>query len=153
TQILEGGLDCVLDLPFSQDDPVGPPTVHTIDWTDATALGTRADLRLLVHLDFGDHPAGRGVPPDEVDTSFLADHAATSVAADEILRSEQCVTRNPDVDAALALRHPHDLAATQDRDPELVDPAGQDALEVALPEREHVVVAGRKVADVQRGVR
>jgi hypothetical protein len=38
-----------------------------------------------------------------------------------------------------------------DRHPELIDPAGQDALDVLLPQPEPVVVPGRKVADVQCG--
>jgi hypothetical protein len=33
---------------------------------------------------------------------------------------------------------------------QLADPAGQDALDVVLPQPEPVVVAGGKVADVQR---
>ena len=56
-----------------------------------------------------------------------------------------------DVDAGVVLREAHHLAATKDRDPELTDPAGQDGLEVALPERKEVVVAGGEVADVQEG--
>ncbi len=37
-----------------------------------------------------------------------------------------------------------------DRDTELVDPAGEDALDVVLPQPQRVRVAGREVADVQR---
>ena len=54
-----------------------------------------------------------------------------------------------DIDAGVVLREAHHLAATKDRNPELADPVGQDGLEVALPQREHVVVAGGEVADVQ----
>ena len=35
-----------------------------------------------------------------------------------------------DVDAGVVLREAHHLAATKDRNPELIDPAGQDGLEV-----------------------
>jgi hypothetical protein len=38
-----------------------------------------------------------------------------------------------------------------DRHRQLADPAGEDALDVALPEREPIVVPGGKVADVQWG--
>src|SRR5439155_6355783 len=43
----------------------------------------------------------------------------------------------------------HHLAATKHPDPELTDPVSQDALEVLLPQRKPVVVAGGAVADVQ----
>ena len=41
------------------------------------------------------------------------------------------------------------LTSAIDRDPQLVDPGGEDAFDMALPQREPVVVAGWKVADVQ----
>ena len=138
---------CLLE----QHDPVRPSALLPVDGTDATTLGAHADLRLLVHLDLGDQVAGRRVPPGEVDAGRLADQAASSVAPDEVLRSQRRVVGQLDVDAGVVLREAHHLAAAKDRDPELVDPAGQDALEVALPEREQVVVAGGEVADVQEG--
>ena len=149
-EILQGGLAGVFDLLFLQHDPERPSALHPVDGTDATALGAHADLRLLVHLDLGDHPAGRGIQPGEVDAGGLADQAASSVAADEVLRSERRVAGQLDIDAGVVLREAHHLAATKDRNPELTDPVGQDALEVALPERKPVVVAGGEVADVQR---
>ena len=126
--------------------PVFPPT----DGMGADAVATEAELRLLVHLDLGDHPAGRGIQPGEVDAGCLADQAASSVAADEVLRSERRVAGQLDIDAGVVLSEAHHLAAAKDRNPELIDPVSQDALEVALPQREHVVVAGGEVADVQR---
>ena len=93
----------------------------------------------------------RRVPPEEVDAGRLADHAASSVAPDEVLGSERRAAGQLDIDAGVVLREAHHLAAAEDRDPELVDPAGQDALDVALPERKEVVVAGGEVADVQAG--
>ena len=134
---------------FPEHDPERPSALRPVDGTDATALAAQADLRLLVHLDLGDHPAGRRIQPGEVDAGGLADQAASSVAADEILRSERRVVGQLDIDAGVVLREAHHLAATKDRNPELTDPAGQDGLEVALPERKHVVVAGGEVADVQ----
>ena len=69
---------------------------------------------------------------------------------DEVLRPERRAARKLDVDAAAVLGEAHHLAAPEDRDPELIDhPAGQDALEVALAEREKAVVARREVGDVQ----
>ena len=122
-----------------------------VDGTDAATLGAHADLRLLVHLDLGDQVAGRRVPPGEVDAGRLADQAASAVAPDEVLRPQRRAAGQLDVDAGVVLREAHHLALAEDRHPELLDPAGQDALEVALPEREQVVVAGREVADVEEG--
>ena len=128
---------------------IGSPACRRPRACCAGAVATEAELRLLVHLDLGDHPAGRGIQPGEVDAGCLADQAASSVAADEVLRSERRVVGQLDIDAGVVLREAHHLAATKDRNPELSDPVGQDALEVALPQREHVVVAGGEVADVQ----
>src|SRR5207237_9367610 len=94
------------------------------------------------HLDLGDHPAGRGIQPGEVDAGCLADQAASSVAADEVLRSDRGVAGHLDIDAGVVLSEAHHLAATKDRNPELTDPVSQDGLEAALPERKPVVVAG-----------
>ena len=55
-----------------------------------------------------------------------------------------------DVDAGVVLREARHFMSAIDRHRQLVDPAGEDALDVALPQREHVVVPGGKVADVQR---
>ena len=152
-EVVQGGVAGVLDVPFLEHDPIRPAALRPVDGTDAAALATHADLRLLVHLDLGDHPAGRRIQPGEVDAGGLADQAASSVAADEVLRSERRAVGQLDIDAGVVLREAHHLAATKDRHPELVDPAGQDALEVALPQREPVVVAGGEVADVQAGSR
>ncbi len=70
---------------FREYDPNRPPVFHPIEGMGAEAVVTEAELRLLVHLDLGDQPAGRGIQPEEVDTGCLADQAAPSVAADEIL--------------------------------------------------------------------
>jgi hypothetical protein len=53
------------------------------------------------------------------------------------------------VDSGVVLHESGDFAAVEDRHPELCDPAGEDALDVVLPQREPVVVPGREVADVQ----
>jgi hypothetical protein len=119
----------------------------------AGAVAADAELRFLVHLDLRDHPARRGIQADEVDARRLADDASSSVAAHEVLRSERRPARQLDVDAALVLSEPDHLVAAKDGNAELVDPLGQDAFDVALPEREHVVVPRGEVADVQRDQR
>ena len=65
-------------------------------------------------------------------------------------RSQRRVAGQLDIDAGVVLGEAHHLAATKDRNAELGDPVGQDRLELALPQRKPVVVAGREVADVQR---
>ena len=54
-----------------------------------------------------------------------------------------------DVDAGVVLRETGHLASAIDRHRQLVDPAGEDALDVVLPQPEPVGVPGGKVADVQ----
>ena len=56
-----------------------------------------------------------------------------------------------DVDAGVVLREARHLTSSVDRYRQLVDPAGQDALDVLLPQAQPVVVPGGKVADVQPG--
>ena len=91
----------------------------------------------------------RRIPPGELDAGCLADDAAPAIAADEILRPQRLAVGQLDVDAGVVLREARHLTFAIDRYVQLVDPAGQDALDVVLPEREPVVVPGRKVADVQ----
>ena len=131
-EILQGGLAGVFEVLFDQDNPVRSVVS---DPADATTLAAHAELRLLVHLDLGDDPAGRGIQPGEVDPGGLADQAASSVAADEILRPERRVPGHLDIDAGVVLREAHHLPATKDRNPELTDPVRQDGLEEALPQR------------------
>jgi hypothetical protein len=137
----QGGLAGVFAVLFGQYDPERPSVSHP---ADATTLAAHAELRLLVHLDLGDHPAGRGIQPGEVDAGCLADQAASSVASDEILRSERRVVGQLDIDAGVVLSEAHHPTATKDRNPELTGPVSQDGLELALPQRKYVVVAGGK---------
>jgi hypothetical protein len=136
---------------LGQDDPVRPSAPARVDGTDATASGAEAEHRFLPGLDLRDQVAGRGVPPGELDAGDLADEAAPAVATDQVPRSQRRAVGQLDVDAGAVLGEAHHVAAAEDGNPELVDPAGQDALEVALPERQEVVVTGGEVADVQEG--
>jgi len=79
----------------------------------------------------------------------LADQAASSVTADDVARSQRRVAGQLDVDAGAVLREAHHLTGTKGQNAELTDPVSQDALEVALPQRKEVAVAGGEVADVQ----
>ena len=148
-EILQGGLSGVFEVLFGQRDPYEPGVRRP---ADATTLA-QAELRLLGHLDLGDQPAPRRIPPRELDAGCLTDDAASAVAPDEVLRSKRPVVGQLDVDAGVVLREAHHLAATKDRNPELADPVSQKRLEQALPQSEDVVVASGKVADVQGDLR
>jgi hypothetical protein len=84
----------------------------------------------------------------------LADPACGSVtvAADEILRPQTLAIGHLDVDAGVVLCEPSHLACAVDRHRQLTDPVGKDALDMVLPQAEHVIVPGGKVADVQGDV-
>ena len=115
------------------------------------ARGSAADaqFRFLGHLDLGDQAARGRIPPGELDARCLADHAASSVAPDEIVRPQQLAVGQFHVDAGVVLRETGDLGAKVDRHLQLGDPAGQDALDVVLPQPEPVGVPCWEVADVQ----
>ena len=160
-EIAQGGLARGSDVLFGHHDPhrplvrvdhlaVADLVLHPAEGMDAVASLADAQLRLLGHLDLGDQGARRRIPPGELDAGCLADHAASAVAPDEILRPQRLAVGQLDVDAGVVLREARHLASAIDRHRQLVDPAGQDALDVVLPQPEPVGVPGGKVADVQR---
>ncbi len=110
-----------------------------------------APFRLLGQLDLGDQEARRGIPPGELDACCLADHAASAVAPDEVFRPQRLAVGHLDLDPGAVLDEPHHFTFSIDRHLELADPAGQDALDVVLPQPEPVGVPRGEVADVQRG--
>ena len=117
---------------------------------DADGVLADAQLRLLGHLDLGDQGTGRRIPPGELDAGPLADEAASSVAPDEVLRPQRLAVGQLDVDAGVVLREPSHLTFAVDGHGQLVDPAGQDALDVVLPQPEPVGMPRGEVADVER---
>ena len=135
-----------------EHDAVGVAALLRVDGSDPAAFAAEADLRFVGHVHLGDHEADRGVEAGELDAGRLADGAPPAIATDEVRGSQRRAVGELDVDAGVVLAEPDRLAAHEDRHPELVDPAGEDALEVALPQREAVVVAGREVADVEGDV-
>ena len=124
--------------------------LHPADPMDAVGVLTGAHLRLLGHLGLRDQGTGRRIPPGELDAGGLPDHAASAVAPDEILGPQRLALGQLDVDAGVVLRKARHLASAMDGHRQLVDPAGQDAFDVVLPQPEHVGVPGGEVADVQR---
>src|SRR5262245_33693363 len=110
---------------------------------DAEGIAVDTPRRwLLGQLDLGDQVAGGRIPAAELDAGCLADQAASSVAADEGLRPQRPAVGQLDVDAGIVLREASHLDASIDGHCQLLDPAGKDALDVLLPKREAVVVAG-----------
>ena len=150
-KVVNSGIARVADLSFREHNPRRLPVCGPTDcMLTAVAVATEAELRLLVRLDFGDHPAGRGIQPGELDAGCLADQAPSSVAADEVLRSKRPAVGQLDVDAGVVLSEAHHFALAKDRNPELNDPVRQNGLEEALKERKYVVVAGGEIAHAQR---
>ena len=80
----------------------------------------------------------------------LRNHAASAIAADEIFRTQRATVVERNVDAVVLLHEARDFPSAIDRHAQLADPLGQDALDVVLPESEHIVVPSGKVADVER---
>ncbi len=148
-KLVQRGLAGVVEVGFGQDDPNRLAGLPSTDGVGADAVAAKAELRLFVHLDLGDEPTGRRVQPGEVDAGGLAGSAASSVTADQILRSQGGVIGELDVDPGVVLSEADHLAAAKYGNAELVDPLRQDSLDVILPQPEHVVVAGGKVGDAQ----
>ena len=94
--------------------------------------------------------AGRRIPPGELDGGCFTDRIASAIAPDEVFRPQRRAVGQLHVDAGVVLRETPHLTPAIDRDRQLADPAGQDALDVDLPQREPLVVPRGKVADVQR---
>ena len=79
----------------------------------------------------------------------LADDAAPAIAADEVRGAQRVAVGQFDVDPGLVLRESDHLGALVDGHAELLDPVGQDSLDVLLRQPEPVVVPGREVARVE----
>jgi hypothetical protein len=125
--------------------------LHPTEGMDAALVAADPQLRLLGHLDLGDQAARRRIPPRELDARCFPDDATSSVAPDEVLRPQRSAARRLHVDAVVVLRHAGHFTSAVDSHRQFGDPAGQDPLDVLLPQPEPVVVPAGKVADVQRG--
>src|SRR5215211_6237468 len=79
----------------------------------------------------------------------VGSHPGNAIPAALRIRLRPPTIGQLDIDAGVVLREARHLPFAVDRDRQLVDPAGQDLLDPGLPQPEAVVVAGRKVADVQ----
>ena len=77
--------------------------------------------------------------------------ASSSVASDEVLRSQRVAVRQVDVDAGVVLREARHLTAVIDPHRQLGDPGRHDPLDLVLPDPQRVRMTRRKVAHVQHG--
>jgi hypothetical protein len=136
-------------LPLGHDDPYGPPVLHHVHGMDADVVKPDASGRLLGHLDLGDQVAPGRLRPDELDAGHLADDTAPTIGPDQVRRSQRPILGKVDVDAGVVLGEASDLEPTTNRHAQLLDPADQDPLEVALPQPQRVGVPGGQAADVQ----
>ena len=164
-EIAQGGFARGSDVLFGQHDPYRPAIrvddLAVADLVVHPAEGMHADgvvadapfLRRLGQLDRGDQAARCRIPPRELDAGCFADQTASSVAPGEILRPQRLAVGHLDVDAGVVLREARHLTFAIEGHRQLADPAGQDALDVLLPEPERVGMPGGKVADVQSGPR
>ena len=157
----QGGFGGLSDVLFGHEDAdrsvirvddlaVADLVLHPAEGMDAEGVAADAPFRRrLGQLGLGDQVAGGGIRSRERDAGGLADQTASAVAPDEILRPQRAAVAQLDIDAGVVLREARHLNAAIDRHLELVDPAGEDPLDVVLPQPETVRVAGGKVADVE----
>src|SRR5436305_12730589 len=112
---------------------------------DAEGIAADAPFRrLLRHLDLGDQVAGRRIASRKRDAGRLADETASAIASDRIFRPQRMAVAGLDIDPGAVLREARHLPSPVDGHAQLVDPAGQYALDVALPQRQPVIVPGGK---------
>jgi hypothetical protein len=149
-EIAQGGFGRVSDVLFGHQDADPPPILRFAEGMDAEGVAADAPFRRLPrHLDLGDQVAGCRIPSGEFDGGGFADQTASSIAPDEIFRSQRRSIAELDVDAGVVLRKGRHLTSPVDRHRQLLDPAGEYTLDVVLPQRKRVIVPGGKVADIQ----
>ena len=149
-EIVQRRFGRVSDVLFGHQDADPPPILQSAEGMDAEGVAADAPFRrLLGDLDLGDQVAGCRIRSRELDAGGFADQTASSIAPDEIFRPQRLTIAELDVDAGLVLREARHLVAVGDGHRQFVDPAGEYALDLVLPQREAVIVPGGKVADIQ----
>ena len=161
-EIAQGGLARGSDVLFGHHHPDRPAllvdhlavanlVLHLAQGMDAKGIAAHAQLRLLGHLDLGEQGARRRIPAGELDAGcFRTRLRPPSHPTRYCARSDwpsDSSTSTP-VSSCAKARH---LSSAIERHCQLADPAGEDALDVVLPQPEPVGVARGKVADVQGG--
>jgi hypothetical protein len=128
-EIAQGRLTGLPRVRLAHDDPEPPPVLQAADCLSAVFVVADTELRLVAHLDLGDHRADRRIPARELDPRCLADDAPSAVAADEIPRPQRPAVGGLDLDAGVVLREAHHFPSAMDRHGQFGDPTGQDLLE------------------------
>ena len=118
---------------------------------DARGSATNARFRLLGHLDLGEQALVVASQPGNSMPAALRTRLRPPSHPTRYCALSDWPSDSVDVDAGVVLREAGHFASAVERHRQLADPAGEDALDVLLPEREPVVVPGGKVADVQAG--
>ena len=147
-QVVEVGA-AVAELPFGQHHAHQPVVTARADAVGAKAVVSHPHLGFAVHHHLGDDPAGGCIHPDKIDAGGSPDRAAATVASHQKLAAQHPAIGQFGLDAVVVLDEAGHVGLPVERHPELVDPAGQDRLEVLLPQRQHVGVAGREIGDIQ----
>src|SRR5262245_5704363 len=80
-------------------------------------VALEAPFRLLSGEGLGDQLARRRIPPGELDAGSLANHAASAIASDEILRADTPAVGQLDVDTVVVLREAGHRTLAIDRHP------------------------------------
>jgi hypothetical protein len=115
-EIAQGGFGRRPDVPFGHEDAYSHPILCPAERMDAEGVAADAPFRrFLGQLDLGDQVAGCRIPPGELDACGLADQAAASVAADEILRPHRLAVGQLDGHAGVVLRESSHFTSVQDR--------------------------------------
>ncbi len=149
TKVVQGRLVALPDVRLDRHYPHTLPVFEFGESVEAPVITADAPLWLAGRLGLGNQVAGGRIPPREVDTGFLADQAATAVASDEVRGPQRTTVVERDVDAGVVLGKARHLTSAIARYRQLVDPGGEYPLDAVLEQREPVVVASRKVADVE----
>ena len=148
------------DVRFGQHDPYRPAlrvddltvadlVLHPADGMHAEGVVADAPSpAVLGQLDLGDQAARCRIPPRELDAGRFTDQTASSVAPDEIFRSQRLAVGHLDVDAGFVLRETRHLTSAIERHRELADPAGQ-MRSMCFCQSPSVGMPGGKVADVE----
>ena len=124
--------------------------LHPAEGMDAEGVAADAPFRLLGHLGLGDQVAGRRIPARESRCRPpCGPGCVRRRSRRDIAPAASCPSDSSTSTPVSSCAKPVTSRAAIDRHRQLLDPAGQDALDVVLPQPEPVGVAGGKVADVE----